>query len=638
MSKKTTTRAAAGVLATAVVAGASLAPAYADQNGSGDTGPKNVIVMIGDGMGYNHVVNTNLYETGQSQFITEGAAGAVAELDGDPVQSYESFNLLGMSTHSTSSLDAGYAYDSEAAWGSFDWANNTPTDSAAAGTAMATGTKTDNGKLNVDPEGNELTTVSEVAHETGRSAGVVASVDFNHATPSAYAVANEDRNAFPQIGHDMIEAEYLDVIMGAGHPGYDDDGAERTPNYGKFAQADFEALSGGDTEWDYIESKSDFEALASGETTSEKVFGLAQVASTLQQNRSGDSAGTLPGEVAFNDNVPDLPTMSAGALNVLGQNDKGFHLMIEGGAIDWTGHANQTTRNIEETQDFNAAVDTVIDWVEENSSWEDTLLVVTADHETGYLGGAEDDPDFTKMYGNAGELPTVGWSSPNHTNHLVPYFFKGAGSQALQNAVVGTDSVRGDYIDNTTLATLLKEDLWAEDSTPGEPTEGDIPIEADIPGLPGDDDDDNDQPGSLVLSIQDGTATLGNQRNAGDRLRVTGELPSVSVTDTRRTGAGWAVSGQSSELSADGETVTADHLGWAPFVTDSTHGATPGSKTPGVLSGGEGLSVPAILGSATEQTRLGTSDLAADLVLEVPVDTEAGTYTGALSVSLFPVD
>ncbi|MGO1183118.1 MAG: ExeM/NucH family extracellular endonuclease [Micrococcaceae bacterium] len=178
----------------------------------------------------------------------------------------------------------------------------------------------------------------------------------------------------------------------------------------------------------------------------------------------------------------------------------------------------------------------------------------------------------------------------------------------------------------------------SEPEEPGEPGEGDIPIEAEIPGLPGDDDDDNDQPGSLVLSIQDGTATLGNQRNAGDRLRVTGELPSVSVTDTRRTGAGWAVSGQSSELSADGETVTADHLGWAPFVTDSTHGATPGSKTPGVLSGGEGLSVPAILGSATEQTRLGTSDLAADLVLEVPVDTEAGTYTGALSVSLFPVD
>ncbi|WFP16071.1 alkaline phosphatase [Citricoccus muralis] len=642
MSKKTTTRAAAGVLATAVVAGASLAPAYADQadqNGSGDNGPKNVIVMIGDGMGYNHVVSTNLYETGQSQFITEGAPGAVTELDGDPVQSYESFNLLGMSTHSQSSIDAGYDYDSEDAWGSFGWANNTPTDSAAAGTAMATGTKTNNGMLNVDPEGNELTTVSEVAHETGRSAGVVSSVDFNHATPSAYAVANEDRNAFPQIGHDMIEAEYLDVIMGAGHPGYDDDGEARTPNYGKFAQADFEALSAGNTGWDYIESKTDFEALARGEITSEKLFGLAQVASTLQQNRSGDSAGTLPGEVAFNDNVPDLPTMSEGALNVLGQNDKGFHLMIESGAIDWTGHANQTTRNIEETQDFNAAVDTVIDWVEENSSWDDTLLVVTADHETGYLGGAEDDPDFTQMYGNAGELPTVSWSSPNHTNLLVPFFFKGAGSEALQNAVVGTDSVRGDYIDNTTLATLLKGDLWADETTPVEPGEGDIPVEVEIPGLPGDDDDN--APGSLVLSIADGTATLGNQRNAGDRLRVTGELPAVSVTDTRRTGAGWAVAGQSSDLSIagdSGESVTADHLGWAPFVTDTTNSATPGEVSRGVLADGEGLAAPATLGSATDQTRLGTSDLAADLVLEVPVDTEAGTYTGALSVSLFPVD
>src|SRR5690625_2005180 len=267
------------------------------------------------------------------------------------------------------------------------------------------------------------------------------------------------------------------------HPMYDNDGNERAASYDYISESTFNAVSNGDTDWDYVETKSDFEALAEGSVESDKVFGLAQVETTLQQGRSGGEAGQLPGEIAFNDNVPDLATMSEGALNVLGQDDEGFHLMIEGGAIDWTGHANDTTRNIEETQDFNAAVESVVDWVEENSSWDETLLIVTADHETGYLGGAEDDPYFTEMTGNAGELPTVGWSSGDHTNHLVPYFFKGAGSDAIMNSTVGTDDVRGDYIDNVTVANLLKDELWAED-TNEEEQRGNGPAKPAVPANP----------------------------------------------------------------------------------------------------------------------------------------------------------
>jgi len=264
---------------------------------------------------------------------------------------------------------------------------------------------------------------------------------------------------------------------------YDNDGNERAASYDYISESTFNAVSNGDTDWDYVETKSDFEALAEGSVESDKVFGLAQVETTLQQGRSGGEAGQLPGEIAFNDNVPDLATMSEGALNVLGQDDEGFHLMIEGGAIDWTGHANDTTRNIEETQDFNAAVESVVDWVEENSSWDETLLIVTADHETGYLGGAEDDPNFTEMTGNAGELPTVGWSSGDHTNHLVPYFFKGAGSDAILNSTIGTDPVRGDYIDNVTVANLLKDELWAED-TNEEEQRGNGPAKPAVPANP----------------------------------------------------------------------------------------------------------------------------------------------------------
>src|SRR5690625_722021 len=108
MSKNIPQRAVTGVLALAVLTGATIAPAYADTS---PEAPKNVIVMIGDGMGYNHVVNTNLYETGQSRFITSGEPGAVTEHDGESVQVYEDFNHVAMATDSQSTIDAGYQYD-----------------------------------------------------------------------------------------------------------------------------------------------------------------------------------------------------------------------------------------------------------------------------------------------------------------------------------------------------------------------------------------------------------------------------------------------------------------------------------------------------------------------------------------------
>jgi len=79
--------------------------------------------------------------------------------------------------------------------------------------------------------------------------------------------------------------------------------------------------------------------------------------------------------------------MSIGALNVLNQDPDGFFLMIEGGAVDWMGHANDMPRYIEDQVAFNLAVASVIDWVEENSSWDETLLIVTSDHECGGIWG-----------------------------------------------------------------------------------------------------------------------------------------------------------------------------------------------------------------------------------------------------------
>ena len=146
--------------------------------------------------------------------------------------------------------------------------------------------------------------------------------------------------------------------------------------------------------------------------------------------------------------------MSKAALNVLDNNDNGFFLMIEGGAIDWAGHANQSGRLI----DFNKAVESVVNWVEKNSSWDETLLIVTGDHETGYLTGPNTNPDWTSIICNGkGNMPTMQWNTGNHTNSIIPFFAKGAGSRLFRERANKIDIMRGDYIDNTDIANVIKE-------------------------------------------------------------------------------------------------------------------------------------------------------------------------------------
>lgn len=181
-------------------------------------------------------------------------------------------------------------------------------------------------------------------------------------------------------------------------------------------------------------------------------------------------------------------------------------------------------------------------------------------------------------------------------------------------------------------AGWLLDRIESGEGDPGATDAGDIPVTAVIPG--GDEEGtDPEEPGYLVLSISDGGLVLDGARNAGDRLRLGGTLPEVSVTDTRGDELRWVVTGQSNDLRAsDAATVRAENLGWEPFLVSGD--ATPGAIVNALLSGGPGLAVPATLGAGGQ----GTSALAADVRLEVPVDTKAGTYTGGLTVSLFPQD
>jgi alkaline phosphatase len=157
--------------------------------------------------------------------------------------------------------------------------------------------------------------------------------------------------------------------------------------------------------------------------------------------------------------------MTAGALNVLDNDDDGFFLMVEGGAVDWAGHANQSGRVIEEQIDFNRAVEAAVAWVEQNSNWGETMIVVTGDHETGYLTGPGsgqfgEEPIWNSIVNaSLGGLPGMEWHSGDHTNSLIPFYAKGEAARHLRKAADQQDPVRGSYIDNTELARVMFEQL-----------------------------------------------------------------------------------------------------------------------------------------------------------------------------------
>lgn len=419
---------------------------------------QNVIVMVADGQGFNTLKATEYYT---------GAAAPFAQFD----------VKLGMQT--SSALNP-LGYDPAGMAANFNYALRGATDSAAAATAMFSGQKVADGRINWGSDNAPLTTFFEQAAAGGKSIGAVSSVQISHATPAAVYGHNPNRSNYAQIAQEAIYGDYHDnlkVVFGAGHPDYDVNGQWNpavTDRYVGYAPA-YADLVGGSNGWSYIEARAAFESLADGPTP-DKVFGVAQVNTTLQYDRSN---------AALNTNVPSLETMTRAALNVLDNNETGFAVMIEGGAVDWANHGNNLNRMLEEQIDFNASVQAVIDWVNSNSSWDETLLIVTADHECGHLWG----PDgflFTDTNGNGvydadadvflgydqivdrgvGQVPGAKYFSNAHSNALVPLFAQGAGAAFFEDYIIGADpslaarynldsSWSGAYVDNTSIYAVM---------------------------------------------------------------------------------------------------------------------------------------------------------------------------------------
>jgi len=423
---------------------------------------KNIILMISDGQGFNTVQATEYY-TG-TKAVYEGS----------------DFVKFGMQTSSANN-PAGYNPAGMAA--SFNYAKTGATDSASAATAMYTGVKNYDGQVNWSTSGQPLTTYFEMAAQAGKSIGAVSSVQLSHATPAAVYAHNASRGNYAAIANEGIFGSYngnLKVLMGTGHGDYDANGvynAGVTDNYVGGTTTFNDMKDGSVNNFAFVDTKAGFEALMTGPTP-DKVLGVAQNNSTLQQGRTNPAGNFDP----MLTNQPSLETMTKAALNVLDNNANGFAVMIEGGAVDWANHAGQADRMIEEQIDFNKSVQAVVDWVTANSNWNETLLIVTADHECGHVWGDSSPNSFFDVNGDnvftagvdyahvdnngQGVLPGVSHNSGDHTNALVPLYAKGAGSEFFANYIIGTDTnldamynlggaFTGQYVDNTAIFEVM---------------------------------------------------------------------------------------------------------------------------------------------------------------------------------------
>ena len=183
--------------------------------------PRNIIVMIADGCGFYHLQAADLYAHGTPDSPLYAAF---------PVR-------LAMSTYA-----AGGGYDAARAAEQFDYVASGATDSAAAATAMACGVKTYGGAIGVDADRRPVMNVIERAEALGRATGVVTSVQISHATPAGFVAHNESRSNYAEIAAEMINESALEVIMGAGHPEYDNNGRPRE------GEADYRYV-GGEATW-----------------------------------------------------------------------------------------------------------------------------------------------------------------------------------------------------------------------------------------------------------------------------------------------------------------------------------------------------------------------------------------------------
>jgi alkaline phosphatase len=269
------------------------------------------------------------------------------------------------------------------------------TDSAAGGTALSAGVKTYNGAIGVGPDKEPVKTILQEAIENGRAGGLVSTSAITHATPASFIAHQAARSSYEAIAADFLKTD-IDVFIGGGYKHFTD------RQDGRNLANELEAKG-----YKVLQSMDEIVKVNSG-----KLAGLT----ASEHNGRMDDRGSM------------LPKASKTALNILKNNKKGFFLMIEGSQIDWAGHANNTTYSVEDMLDFDRTVGEILEFAAADGQ---TLVIVTADHETGgkiITGG-----DFKTG------MVKAAFASTDHTAVMVPIFAWGPGATEFMGIMENTD-------------------------------------------------------------------------------------------------------------------------------------------------------------------------------------------------------
>jgi alkaline phosphatase len=327
--------------------------------------PRNVVIMIGDGMGVAHLSLTRITEPGGRERLN---------IDSMPIGGFAR-------TYSQDSLI---------------------TDSAAAATALATGCKTKNGMISTTAEGASIPTILELMQKRGMLTGLVTTTTITHATPAGFGAHVSSRGDESDIAPQYI-AKKIDVLLGGGRSFFIPQG---------------ESLSRRKDSLNLIS-----EAKSAG-------YNVAETKDQLMQVNGGRVLGLFQmGHLTMDAPEPSLADMTGKALEVLSKGGKGFFLMVEGGQIDFAAHANNADGVVKQVVGFDDAVGRALRFARLHG---DTLVIVTADHETGGLSLCYPEK-------NSGKRIAAKWGAMGHSASDVPVFAEGPGSRKFSGLQNNTD-------------------------------------------------------------------------------------------------------------------------------------------------------------------------------------------------------
>lgn len=442
MKRRTLLQGATGI-ALGAIAGPALGGAFGSSVGAQGTGgtAKNVIFMMGDGMGAAH--------RNAGQLVSVGAYGRLV-MDTLPVA-----GAMG-----TNSVDP----------------EGSITDSAAAATAMACGVKTVNGAVGVDASGQSVTNIVELAKQAGKLIGVVTTSQVTDASGAAFGAHVASRSDQSEIARQYIEEAQIDVILGGGedfwypegtagmfpdNPPEDEEEASKSDKGNLVDRAK-------ELGYAYVSSADEL-AAASGP----KLLGLFANEEMFQQRPEGEGDIYEP--------VVSLEAMTQKAIEILSQSPNGFFLFVEEEVIDEMAADNNSTQTIKGVLELDKAVAVAKAFAEQDGN---TLLIVTADHECGGMTvesiGDPEDPDESGGEGDLtisaedGPFPIAGsgyqfvvdWTTTDHTGVRVPVTAMGPGSELLAGTYENTQVF-------VAMASALGVELPA--GIPGTPTPGIAP-------------------------------------------------------------------------------------------------------------------------------------------------------------------